>query len=43
MKGEIWRYWTSAPGQQTNQWVKLIFPVPVIVRAVRLYNPPPGR
>ncbi len=42
MKGEIWRYWTSAPGQQANQWVKLIFPVPVTVRAVRLYNPRQG-
>lgn len=42
MKGEIWRYWTSAPDQQTNQWVKLIFPVPVTVRAVRLYNPRQG-
>lgn len=42
MKGEIWRYWTSAPGQQANQWVKLVFPVPVTVRAVRLYNPRQG-
>jgi len=39
MKGEIWRYWASAPGQTQNQWVELIFPVPVTVRTVRLYNP----
>lgn len=39
MKGEIWRYWSSAPGQTTNQWVQLTFPVPISVRTVRLYNP----
>ncbi|MCB1032443.1 MAG: hypothetical protein KDD47_01250 [Acidobacteria bacterium] len=38
-KGEIWRYWNSAPGQTTGQWVHLTFDVPVAVRAVRLYNP----
>lgn len=37
--GEIWRYWNSAPGAVTNQWVELEFPVPVVVRTVRLYNP----
>jgi hypothetical protein len=43
LKGEIWRYWTSAPGQPANgQWVKLTFPVPITVRIVRLYNPRPG-
>ncbi|MCS6943883.1 MAG: hypothetical protein RMK97_00430 [Sutterellaceae bacterium] len=42
MKGEIWRYWRSAPGQQQNQWVRLEFPVPITVKAVRLYNPRPG-
>ncbi len=42
MKGEIWRYWTSAPGQSQNQWVRLTFPVPVTVRKVRLYNPRQG-
>jgi hypothetical protein len=43
LKGEIWRYWTSAPGQPANgQWVKLTFPVPVTVRIVRLYNPRQG-
>jgi hypothetical protein len=42
LKGEIWRYWTSASGQYTNQWVKLAFPVPVTVRTVRLYNPRAG-
>jgi hypothetical protein len=39
MKGENWRYWTSASGQTVNQWVKLTFPVPITVREVRLYNP----
>lgn len=42
MKGEIWRYWTSEPGQTQNQWVELVFPVPVSVRTVRLYNPRSG-
>lgn len=39
LRGEIWRYWTSANGQTTGQWVRLSFPVPVTVRMVRLYNP----
>jgi hypothetical protein len=39
LKGEIWRYWNSANGQQDGEWVRLTFPVPVTVRAVRLYNP----
>lgn len=42
MKGEIWRSWTSAPGQAQNQWVRLTFPVPVTVRKIRLYNPRQG-
>jgi hypothetical protein len=42
LRGEIWRYWTSASGQATNQWVELSFPVPVTVRTVRLYNPRSG-
>lgn len=42
MKGEIWRYWVSASGQTQNQWVELVFPVPVTVRTVRLYNPRSG-
>jgi hypothetical protein len=42
MKGEIWRYWTSAPGQVQNQWVRLTFAVPVTIRTVRLYNPRTG-
>lgn len=42
MKGEIWRYWTSSAGQTQNQWVELVFPVPVTVRTVRLYNPRSG-
>lgn len=38
--GEVWRTWTSADGQpQDGQWVELLFPVPVRVRAVRLWNP----
>jgi hypothetical protein len=40
--GEIWRYWTSAPGQTTGQWVQLTFPVPISVRQVMLYNPRSG-
>jgi len=41
--GEIWRYWTSANGQNPNQqWVELVFPVPITVRTVRLYNPRRG-
>lgn len=39
MNGPIYQYWTSAPGQTENQWVELTFPVPVVVRTVRLYNP----
>ncbi len=42
LKGEIWRYWTSAQDQTSGQWVKLTFPVPVTVRLVRLYNPRQG-
>lgn len=42
MKGEVWRYWTSAAGAQQNQWVRLEFPVPITVKAVRLYNPRQG-
>jgi hypothetical protein len=39
MKGEIWRYWGSDPGQSRNgQWVRLEFAVPIKVRTVRLYN-----
>lgn len=42
LKSEIWRYWTSASGQNTGQWVRLEFPVPIQVRTVRLYNPRQG-
>ncbi|MCL4872125.1 MAG: PD40 domain-containing protein [Anaerolineae bacterium] len=42
MRGEIWRYWISANGQTQNQWVELVFPVPVTVRTVTLYNPRQG-
>jgi hypothetical protein len=40
--GPIRRYWTSAAGQTLGQWVELEFPVPVVVRTVRLYAPRPG-
>jgi hypothetical protein len=42
MKGENWRYWTSANGQYQNQWARLIFPVSIRVQTVRLYNPRQG-
>jgi hypothetical protein len=42
MNDSINRYWTSAPGQTNNQWVELVFPVPVTVRNVRLYAPRQG-
>jgi hypothetical protein len=38
-KGEMWRYWNSAAGDQDGAWVALEFPVPVVVRTVRLWNP----
>ena len=39
-KGRITAYWRSDPAQNPNeQWVQLVFPVPVTVRTVRLYNP----
>jgi hypothetical protein len=41
-RGEIRRYWTSAPGQYRQQWARLTFPVPIRVRSVRLYNPRRG-
>jgi hypothetical protein len=35
------KYWRSRSGQSpTAQWVQLMFPVPVTVRTVRLYNIP---
>ena len=43
LKGTINDYWRSDPAQEPNQqWVQLTFPVPVTVRAVRLYNPRQG-
>jgi hypothetical protein len=43
LKGEIWRYWNSDPAQPADgQWLRLVFPVPVTVREVRLYNPRQG-
>lgn len=42
MKGEIWRYWNSASSQQSGQWVRLDFPVPIRVKYVRIYNPRQG-
>jgi hypothetical protein len=41
-KGEMWRYWNSAAGDQDGAWVALEFPVPVFVRSVRLWNPRAG-
>lgn len=41
-KGGIHEYWTSTPGAQDGQWVLLVFPVPVAVRTVVLYNPRQG-
>ncbi|MCE7988503.1 MAG: hypothetical protein DYG89_45680 [Caldilinea sp. CFX5] len=39
-KGRITAYWRSDPAQNpSGQWVQLVFPVPVTVRTVRLYNP----
>jgi hypothetical protein len=36
-------FWRSHPSQAANgQWVGLQFPVPIRVRTVRLYNPPPS-
>ena len=34
--------WTSTPGHAAGQWARLTFPVPVVVRRVRLYNLPDG-
>ncbi|MDQ3249273.1 MAG: hypothetical protein M3Q45_08705, partial [Chloroflexota bacterium] len=40
LKGAMGRYWASALEQPADgQWVQLIFPVPISVRTVRLYNP----
>lgn len=33
------RFWASASGNPSAQWVQLTFPVPITVRTVRLYNP----
>lgn len=41
-KGEMWQYWNSAAGDQDGAWVALEFPVPVVVRNVRLWNPRAG-
>jgi len=39
-KGRFTAYWRSDPAQPpSGQWVQLVFPVPVTVRTVRLYNP----
>jgi len=42
MKGDVSRYWASAPDRSAGEWVQLTFPVPIVVRAVRLYNPRSG-
>ena len=37
------RHWVASTSQSpTSQWVTLVFPVPVTVRTVRLYNLPSG-
>lgn len=38
-KGEIWRYWTSQPGQASNRRAQLDFAVPITARAIRLDTP----
>jgi hypothetical protein len=42
MNGATSEYWSSALGQSQGQWVELVFPEPVTVRTVRLYNPRNG-
>lgn len=42
LKGEIYKMWTSQNGAQQGQWVRLLFPHPIRVRDVRLYNPRQG-
>ncbi len=42
LRGEIWSYWNSFPGEIKDQWVQLTFPVPIKIRIVRLYNPRKG-
>jgi hypothetical protein len=43
LNGDQSDYWRTARDQSPNgQWVQLTFPVPVTVRAVRLYNPREG-
>ena len=42
MNGATSDYWSSALGQSQGQWVELVFPEPVTVRTVRLYNPRNG-
>jgi len=32
------KYWVSKTGSPNTEWVQLTFPVPVTVRAIRLYN-----
>ncbi len=41
-RGDVRLAWTSAPGRATGHWARLTFPVPVVVRRVRLYNLPDG-
>lgn len=41
-KGPVSAYWTSAPGRTRGEWVQLTFRVPIVARAVRLYNPRQG-
>jgi PKD repeat protein len=36
--GDIWDTWYSATDNVRSQWIELVFPEPVAVRTVRLYN-----
>jgi hypothetical protein len=43
LTGSVADYWRSASGQPINsQWVELEFPVPILVRTVRVYDPRNG-
>ena len=37
-RGDLSHAWISASGHTAGQWARLTFPVPVVVRRVRLYN-----
>lgn len=37
-RGDLRNAWLAAAGQVTDQWAELTFPVPIVVRAVRLHD-----